>query len=416
MLRRTLSETSAELHRCRWPRLSISTALRSPVDPDLVTDAEEGALDDALVQPSRTHLAVDCPSEQRLFAVTCRTLLDRVGLGRLWTEAGPTLEAHALCDPSKRDLSARQRIVLLAAWTIWDGSGARRLAESLAGLGADPLEELRRLVFEPVSLREQPPQGEKGLSTMHSIEDTRIVVTGGSRGLGLALVEALVERRAAVTVLAREKARLSEVAVRLPVSTMAGDVTDQGLAARVLRDIRPEIVVLNAGVKPAPGPIHEQTWEAFSDAWNTDVRAALIWIQAAIALPLGRGSRVLLGSSGAAMGSSPLAGGLSGAKRAMWSMAKYANFSSEQLGLDLKFQAIVPMQIFAETDHGRIAAGAYAKRRGVPVEAFIRNNFGNAMTPRDYALHVVSILTDSKYDAGLVYGLKPEAGIIQLDA
>ena len=251
---------------------------------------------------------------------------------------------------------------------------------------------------------------------MHSLNGTKIVVTGGSRGLGLALVEALVERKAAVTVLAREKSRLNEIEARLPVATVAGDVTDKGLAARVLHDVRPEIVVLNAGVKPSPAPIHEQTWEAFSDAWTTDVRAALIWIQAAIALPLARGSRILLGSSGAAMGTSPLAGGLSGAKRAMWSMAKYANFSSEQLGLDLKFQATVPMQIFAETDHGRIAASAYAKRRGVPVETFIRNSFGNAMTPRDYALHVVSILTDAKYEAGLVYGVKPEAGIIQLDA
>ena len=49
------------------------------------------------------------------------------------------------------------------------------------------------------------------------------------------------------------------------------------------------------------------------------------------------------------------------------------------------------------------------------IASFIRNNFGNAMTPRDYALHVVAILTDSKYDGGVVYGLKSEAGIIQLD-
>ena len=313
------------------------------------------------------------------------------------------------------ETSARQRIVLLAAWTIWDGSEACALAASLASLGnEDPIEGLRHLLDQPMTSVELP-QEQKGPMKMHSLEGTKVVVTGGSRGLGLALVEALVERKAAVTVLARDEGRLGEVKARVPVSTVAGDVTDKGLAQRVLRDVRPEILVLNAGVKPTPAPIHEQTWEAFSDAWNTDVRAALVWIQAAIALPLGPGSRVLLGSSGAAMGSSPLAGGLSGAKRAMWSMAKYANFSSEKLGLDLKFQAIVPMQIFAETDHGRIAAGAYAKLRGVPVEAFIRGNFGNAMTPKDYALHVVSILTDSKYDAGLVYGVKPEAGIVQLD-
>jgi len=250
---------------------------------------------------------------------------------------------------------------------------------------------------------------------MHTLKDTKIVVTGGSRGLGLALVEALVEREASVTVLARNEARLAELKARLPISTVTGDITDAALAARVLRDVRPQIVILNAGVRPTPGLIHEQTWEAFSDAWNTDVRAALIWIQAAVALPLAPGSRVLLGSSGAAMGSSPLAGGLSGAKRAMWSMAKYANVSSDALGLGVRFQTIVPMQIFAQTEHGRVAAEAYAKRRGVPVEAFIRSSFGNALAPRDYALHVLAILTDAKYDTGLVYGVKPETGIVPLD-
>jgi NAD(P)-dependent dehydrogenase (short-subunit alcohol dehydrogenase family) len=40
-----------------------------------------------------------------------------------------------------------------------------------------------------------------------SIKDKTIVVTGGSRGLGLGLVEALVERGAKVTVAAARSAR-----------------------------------------------------------------------------------------------------------------------------------------------------------------------------------------------------------------
>jgi len=250
---------------------------------------------------------------------------------------------------------------------------------------------------------------------MQTVEGKRIVVTGGSRGLGLAVVEALVERKALVTVLARDASRLDEVKRRLGVAVVAGDITDRSLAANVLRTARPDVVVLNAGVTPTPAPIHEQTWEAFSDAWNTDVKAALLWIQEAIALPLARGSRVLLSSSGAAMGRSPLSGGLAGAKRALWSMAHYANFSSEQLDRDIRFQTLVPMQIFAETDHGRVAAETYARHRGVPVEAFIKASFGNAMTPRDFAELVVNFLTNSQYDSGTVFGLKPEAGIVSLD-
>ena len=96
-------------------------------------------------------------------------------------------------------------------------------------------------------------------------------------------------------------------------------------------------------------------------------------------------------------------------------MAHYANFSSEQLKLGIRFQAVVPMQIFAETDGGRVAAEAYAQLRGVPVEGFIKGTFGKPMTPRDFAEHVVHILTDPAYESGTVYGIKPEAGIAALD-
>src|SRR5260370_5762967 len=114
---------------------------------------------------------------------------------------------------------------------------------------------------------------------MQTLEGKRIVVTGGSSGLGLALTEALVERKALVTVLARDAARLAEVKGRLGVAVVAGDITDRALAASVLRSVRPDVLVLNAGVKPTPAPIHQHTWEGFSDAWNTDVQAALQWIQ-----------------------------------------------------------------------------------------------------------------------------------------
>ena len=45
-----------------------------------------------------------------------------------------------------------------------------------------------------------------------SLKDKNIVVTGGSRGLGLGLVEALVDQGARVTVVARDQAALAAVA------------------------------------------------------------------------------------------------------------------------------------------------------------------------------------------------------------
>lgn len=152
-----------------------------------------------------------------------------------------------------------------------------------------------------------------------------MVVTGGSRGLGLGMVEALLARRADVTVVARDPERLADVKRRLGVGVVQGDVTDPALADRVVREIKPTVLLLHAGVVPVMGPIHELTWEAFSTAWNADVKAGLHWIQAAIRLPLPGGSRVVISSSGAAIAGSPLSGGYAGAKRMQWLMAGYAN-------------------------------------------------------------------------------------------
>lgn len=86
-----------------------------------------------------------------------------------------------------------------------------------------------------------------------SIKDKNIVVTGGSRGLGLGLVEALVHRGAKVTVVARNEADLDAVKEKLGVSVIAADVTDERAAQRILTEVRPAVLVLNAGATPPHG-------------------------------------------------------------------------------------------------------------------------------------------------------------------
>jgi len=232
--------------------------------------------------------------------------------------------------------------------------------------------------------------------------------------LGLGLVEALVARKARVTVVARDAARLADVQRRLGVAVAQGDVTDQALARALLCDVRPSVLVLNAGATPAMAPLHEQTWEGFSAPWNTDVKAGLFWVQEALRLPLADGSRVLLGSSGAAVKGSPLSGGYAGAKRMLWMMAHYANTVSAELHLGIRFQAIIPQQMIGDTDLGRAGAEAYAKRKGVTPEVFLAG-FGKPMSPRDFGEHIVTILTDVTYESGTAFGLKGDTGIVSLD-
>jgi len=114
---------------------------------------------------------------------------------------------------------------------------------------------------------------------MVTLEGQKVVVTGGSRGLGLGLgiVEALVAQKAHVTVVARDPERLAEVSKRLGVNVARGDVTDEKLARGVLSDVRPSVLVLNAGTTPPMGPLHELTWEDFSRAWDVDVKAGFHW-------------------------------------------------------------------------------------------------------------------------------------------
>jgi NAD(P)-dependent dehydrogenase (short-subunit alcohol dehydrogenase family) len=247
-----------------------------------------------------------------------------------------------------------------------------------------------------------------------SLKDKIVVVTGGSRGLGLGLVEALVDQEAKVTVVARSAVDLDAVRARLGVETIAADIADKAEAKRILAHTSPEILVLNAGATPRMGPINELSWEEFTIPWDTDVKGGLYWLQAALNLPLTDGARVLLSSSGAAQQGSPLSGGYAGAKRMLWLMAKYANGISEQKGLGIRFQAIVPMQMIGGTGVGGEGARAYAQVAGVEPEAFLAR-FGAPMPPRLFGDHVVQMLNDPGYDTAIALGLKGDSGITVLE-
>src|SRR5712671_6834400 len=226
-----------------------------------------------------------------------------------------------------------------------------------------------------------------------SLKDKSVVVTGGSRGLGLGLVEALVAHGTRVTVVARDEESLEPLRARLGVATIAANVTDETAAHRILGQVRPDILVLNAGAKPLMDRFDQISWADFTATWETDVKGGLYWLQAALRLPLKPGSRVLVGSSGAAVNGSPMSGGYAGAKRMLWFMANYANKIAEQKRLGIRFQAIVPLQIIGGTGVGDEASAAYAGARGIEREAFLAQ-FGAPLPPRAFGDYVIAVLAD----------------------
>src|SRR5204863_5879741 len=156
------------------------------------------------------------------------------------------------------------------------------------------------------------------------------------------------------------------------VATISAHVTDETAAHRILAEVRPDILVLNAGTPPPMARLDQINWADFTATWETDVKAGLYWLQAALRLPLEPGSRVLVGSSGAAQNGSPLSGGYAGAKRMLWTMAKYANGVSQQKELGIRFQAIVPLQMVGGTGVGDAGSSGYARAAGVTPAEFLK--------------------------------------------
>src|ERR1700723_383462 len=194
---------------------------------------------------------------------------------------------------------------------------------------------------------------------MQNLNGKRVVITGGSQGLGLAMVEALAACGANVIAIGRDRANLSS-AEHAGAAVIAGDATD----ATVMNEV--------------------------STVWNTDVKAGLVGIQAALHTPMRQGGRVLVMSSGAAMvlavpfiapENLSLSGGYIGAKRMLWFMAHSANAVARERDLGIHFQVLVPMQLIPGTTLGHQVAAACAEIEGVSIEEHVMQRYGSILRP-----------------------------------
>ena len=152
---------------------------------------------------------------------------------------------------------------------------------------------------------------------LFSLEGKTAVVTGGSRGLGLQMAEALGEQGARVLVSARKQDELDEACAHLAARgiealSIAADLSDEaaigGFAEEALRRLgQVDILVNNAGATWG-APAEEFPVEAWDKVMNLNVRSVFLLCQAfgrLSMIPRARGRIVNIASIAGLAGNPP---------------------------------------------------------------------------------------------------------------
>jgi 3-oxoacyl-[acyl-carrier protein] reductase len=128
-------------------------------------------------------------------------------------------------------------------------------------------------------------------ATVLRIDGKAVLVTGGTRGIGRAIVEAAAAAGADVCVVARKPAELEETraaveAIGARVVTVAGSVGDPDVAETAVRTTieelgRCDVVVNNAAINPVFAPLMDADLGAVAKVLDANVVAPLRFARAA---------------------------------------------------------------------------------------------------------------------------------------
>ena len=112
------------------------------------------------------------------------------------------------------------------------------------------------------------------------LKEARVLVTGGSSGIGRGIAELLVQRGAKVAVSGRDEHRLRQAASEIDAIPLPGDVSVEPDAVRMVRRAIEtmggyNVLVNNAGIG-AFAPLLEITADDMRRVWETNVLGATI--------------------------------------------------------------------------------------------------------------------------------------------
>ena len=205
------------------------------------------------------------------------------------------------------------------------------------------------------------------------LKGKNVVVLGASRGVGREIVRRAHAEQASVLAVARGRDSLESLARELAgIRMLPLDASRPDAPQQVFEAMPPDVLVICGGAIPATAPLQELSWAEFAAPWEADVRMSFLFCGHVLRTPLAPGSSVILISSGAGLGGSPISGGYAGSKRMQMFMAGYCQKESARLGLGIRFTALVPMRIMPETELGQTAVKGYARYLGIEPADFIQ--------------------------------------------
>jgi 3-oxoacyl-[acyl-carrier protein] reductase len=206
------------------------------------------------------------------------------------------------------------------------------------------------------------------------------LITGASRGIGLAAAERLVAEGARVCVTARKPEALAEAVERLggpehaiAVAGRADDPAHQAEAvARTLEAFGSlDVLVNNAGVNPAYGRMLDLDTAAFRKVFEVNVISPLAWVREAHKAWMGEhGGAVVNIASVAGLGPAAMIGAYGASKAALLQLtAQLADELAPGIRVNAVAPAVVKTNFAAALYEGReekVAAGYALGRLGVP--------------------------------------------------